>query len=129
MTNPKVPYAPTAPYAQQECNVTAYTTDKSVPHWNVSYLVSQSQDLPVFDCPLAALDLSHASYTCNIREMVGHMAACFDADAKHPILLDENGQIMDGRHRIMKALYEGKTSIPAKRFTTNPIPTRYEDNT
>lgn len=128
MTNPKVSYVPTPPYDQQVCNVTAYKDDPDVPKWNVQYLVSQAQSLPTFDCPLAALDLSHTAYTCNMREMVGHMVACHDADLTHPILLDENGQILDGRHRIMKALYEGKTSLPAKRFTHNPIPTSREPN-
>lgn len=128
MTNPKITYVNHPAYTEQECNLIAYKGDPNIPKWTIAHLITHAKDLPIFDCPLAALDLSHTSYTCNMRQMVGHMAACFDADPTCPILLDENGQILDGRHRIMRAIYEGKTTVPAKRFTTNPIPTSREPN-
>jgi ParB-like chromosome segregation protein Spo0J len=54
--------------------------------------------------------------------MVMHMHAVKNADLKYPIILDEDGEIMDGRHRIMKALYLGVESIKAVRFDANPSP-------
>jgi len=44
-----------------------------------------------------------------------------------PIILDEDGEIMDGGHRIMRAMLEGKSSILAVRFDENPPPCRVSD--
>ena len=54
--------------------------------------------------------------------MVMHMKAVLNADLSFPIILDEDGEIMDGRHRIMKAILEGKRNIKAVRFNENPEP-------
>jgi hypothetical protein len=62
-----------------------------------------------------------------MREMITHFRQVVDADMAYPIILDEDGEIMDGRHRIMHALYNGHTEIKAKRFDTNPTPCRYKE--
>jgi len=41
-----------------------------------------------------------------------------------PIILDEDGELMDGRHRIMKALLIGLETVKAVRFDQNPPPCR-----
>jgi len=38
----------------------------------------------------------------------------------YPIILDDEGYVMDGRHRIFKALLKNKPSIKAVRFTKTP---------
>ena len=76
------------------------------------------------------LDHLYIDYTyANIRlsELVGHMMSVNNADLKYPIILDEDGVIMDGRHRVMKALLEGKKTIKAVRFAENPSPCRIDD--
>jgi len=62
-----------------------------------------------------------------LREMVMHMKAVNDADMECPIILDEDGDIMDGRHRIMKAILLGLPTIKAVRFEDNPNPCRVKD--
>jgi hypothetical protein len=57
-----------------------------------------------------------------------HMKAVQAADLNFPIILDEDGEIMDGRHRIMKAFLEGKETIKAVRFDTNPDPCRIKED-
>jgi hypothetical protein len=59
--------------------------------------------------------------------MVMHIKAVENADLKCPIILDEDGEIMDGRHRIMKALWKGKKTIKAVRFDVNPSPCREDE--
>ena len=66
------------------------------------------------------IELSKGKLT--LREMVMHMKAVQDANLRYPIILDEDGEIMDGRHRIMKALLLGKKTIKAVRFDENPTP-------
>lgn len=91
--------------------------------WSVSRLLELSKDLDVFELPLSHMNLGY-SYSYRPRDFVMHMKAVMDADLKYPIILDEDGEIMDGRHRIMKALYLGKKTIKAVRFDENPTPCR-----
>ena len=42
------------------------------------------------------------------------------ADLNCPIILDESGFVMDGWHRIAKALFEGRKTIKAVRFRETP---------
>lgn len=111
---------PAIPFDQQECNLGKHV-------WSVPRLVQLSQDLPTITVPLDALNLNCTEYVCNMREMVMHAKQIASADMAYPIILDEDGEIMDGRHRIMHALLNGHTEIDAKRFDTNPTPCRHKD--
>ena len=55
-----------------------------------------------------------------LRELADHMQAVLDADLSYPIILDEDGEIMDGRHRLMKAILNRESTIKAVRFDVNP---------
>lgn len=44
-----------------------------------------------------------------------------------PIILDEDGGLMDGRHRLMKAMLIGAETIKAVRFDENPEPCQVKD--
>jgi hypothetical protein len=90
--------------------------------WAVSRLVMLSKDLPTMDVPLKHLNVYNTYDNLTLREMVSHMRAVNASDLKYPIILDEDGEIMDGRHRIMKAMLEGKKTIKAVRFDENPSP-------
>jgi hypothetical protein len=92
--------------------------------WSVARLFTLAKELPVMDVPLAHINMYHKYEGLTIREMVGHMKAVLEADLKYPIILDEDGEIMDGRHRLMKAILEGKKTIKAVRFVENPSPCR-----
>lgn len=95
--------------------------------WSVARLVALSCNLPVMEIPLTHLSLYHKYETLTLREMVMHMEVVNAADLHHPIILDEDGEVMDGRHRVMKALLEGRKKIKAVRFETNPAPCRIRD--
>lgn len=96
--------------------------------WSVPRLVTLARDLEVMDVPLAHLNLYACYEKLSLRQMVMHMRAVEAADLGKPIILDEDGEIMDGRHRIMKALLRGDETIKAVRFSVNPSPCRVEDN-
>ncbi|MBS0229251.1 MAG: hypothetical protein JSS23_11220 [Proteobacteria bacterium] len=63
-----------------------------------------------------------------LREMVMHMKAVQKADLSFPIILDEDGELMDGRHRIMRAMLEGRETIKAVRFDENPTPDKVDSD-
>ena len=94
-------------------------------NWSVARLIALSDDLQVMDIPLAHMNMSEY-YDVSLRQMVGHVVAVNNADLDHPILLDEDGNIMDGRHRLMKAILIGAETIKAKRFLVNPSPCKVE---
>lgn len=55
-----------------------------------------------------------------------HVRRVKDADLDKPILLDWEGGIADGRHRVIKALVLGKRTIKARRMMWKPEPCRRE---
>lgn len=92
--------------------------------WSVARLAELSKDFPVMEIPLDHLYVWHSYKNLRLRDLVMHMKAVNAADLSFPIILDEDGEIMDGRHRIMKALLLGKETIKAVRFDQNPHPCR-----
>ena len=103
--------------------------DNGEAEWRVSDLIFNARNLEVMEIPLEHLNFAQdrigGTY---VREFVSHMKAVMDADLSYPIILSEDGEIMDGRHRLAKALFEGKETIKAVRFETTPTPTRYLDD-
>ena len=96
--------------------------------WSVARLFELSKSLPVMDVPVDHLSIYYTYKNLTLRAMVMHMKAINDADLKFPIILDEDGELMDGRHRIMKALLTGKKTIKAVRFDENPVPCEVVDD-
>lgn len=90
--------------------------------WSVARLFELSKNLEVMEVNIDHLNIYNIYEKLTLREMVMHMKAVQCADLSFPIILDEDGEIMDGRHRIMKALLTGKNSIKAVRFDENPTP-------
>lgn len=96
--------------------------------YSVAKLIDDTKKLPVFDVPLAALDLSHQIWGgSDMLSLACHVKRCMDADIDTPILLDWEGAIADGRHRVLKALALGKRTIKARRMTWKPDPCRKEE--
>ena len=91
-------------------------------HWSVARLVMLSRNLEVMDIPLKHMNVYYTYENLTMREMVAHMRAVNDADMSYPIIMDEEGDIMDGRHRVMKAMFNGYETIKAVRFDVNPSP-------
>ena len=56
------------------------------------------------------------------RSIAGHLSLIGDLDPRHPIILCADGRLMDGMHRVVKAIAEGRTQIPAVRFAKTPPP-------
>ena len=58
--------------------------------------------------------------TC--RDLVGHIRLVEATDLTYPIILSPDGQVMDGMHRIAKALLLGHSEITAVRLDAMPEP-------
>ncbi len=56
-----------------------------------------------------------AQPTCS--SVVEHAKLINQADLSYPVILDKGGRIMDGMHRVCKAMLDGHQSILASQFT------------
>lgn len=56
------------------------------------------------------------------RSIAAHIALVHKADPIYPIILCSEGHLMDGMHRIVKALVEKRETVLAIKFTTTPKP-------
>jgi hypothetical protein len=92
--------------------------------WKTETLIEKSVDLPVFMLPLDSISLEEVLRwkLTNLRDYYVHFKRVSDADITIPIILRDDGYIMDGWHRVIKALYDGVKYIPAKKFIKNPDP-------
>ena len=57
-----------------------------------------------------------------IRVIAEHARRIRDADLHYPVILNADGQLMDGGHRIAKALSLSHTHITAVQFANTPVP-------
>ncbi|NEX81143.1 hypothetical protein [Aeromonas rivipollensis] len=97
--------------------------------WDVRRLVRLSRELPVQAVPLsqiAELDsvhwYGHGSVKPTVRSIIEHCQLMLAADLAYPIILDSAGRVMDGMHRVSKALMQGATQIGAVQFERDPAP-------
>lgn len=61
------------------------------------------------------------------RAVVMHCQKIIDAKLSMPIILDQEGRVMDGMHRLAKAHLMQRPTIRAVQFTTTPAPDKMED--
>jgi hypothetical protein len=97
--------------------------------WNVHRLVELSKDFVRERVSLSAIRELDEPYwsgrpnqklTC--REITDHARLMLDCDLQFPVILSHDGQVMDGMHRICRALLEGHNDIEAVRFPHDPEP-------
>lgn len=99
-------------------------------YWNVMSLLDhcESKGYPIFEIPIAGLSLSGLPWDIsNMDSFVYHMKRVQDTDLKHPIILDDLGQICDGNHRLAKALLKGEKTIKAIRILDMPEPDGHDE--
>lgn len=95
--------------------------------WDVDRLIALSADLPRRSVPLNQISELDQEWSGDDerptwRAFVAHMRLIHDADLTYPIILSADGAVMDGRHRIAKALFDGREHIDAVQFDRDPDP-------
>lgn len=94
--------------------------------WDVDRLVTLSSDLPRRQVPLADIrELDQDWFDdepFTWRTLLEHMELIEQADLAYPIILSASGAVMDGMHRIAKAVRQGRTDIEAVQFAEDPEP-------
>jgi hypothetical protein len=97
--------------------------------WDIHRLVELSHDLVRERVPLSAIRELDEPYWANgsaqkltCREIVNHARLTLDCDLTFPVILSSDGRVMDGMHRICKALLQDLKDIEAVRFVHDPEP-------
>lgn len=97
--------------------------------WNVHRLIELTNNLPRERVPISEIRELDEPYwsgqpgqnlTC--RNVVEHTRLILACDFTYPIILSSDGRVMDGMHRVCKALLEGREDIEAVRFVSDPEP-------
>ena len=102
-------------------------SDQGLLAWDVKRLVALSKDLAVQQVAVAEVHelddnhwFTHEEPTC--RSVVRHAQLIEAADLSYPIILDADGNVMDGMHRVCKALRDNVPAVPCVRFEVTPVP-------
>jgi hypothetical protein len=97
--------------------------------WDVERLIRLSRHLPRKRVALAEIREVDEVYwfddedqrpTC--RAVLEHIRLIDETDLSFPIILGADGRVMDGMHRVAKALLEGRSDIEAVQFEADPEP-------
>ncbi|TML59404.1 MAG: hypothetical protein E6G17_11285 [Actinobacteria bacterium] len=102
--------------------------ERGLDAWDVDRLIALAKDLPVEDVELADIDEVDSVYWFDeldhptVRKVVEHLRLVEAVDLSYPIILGPDGRVMDGMHRIARALLEGRSTIAARRLRALPEP-------
>jgi len=87
----------------------------------ITNLISLAEGLPVKEMPIEHLNIWNLyPKPKSTRDYISHIKSVLEADLNCPIILDDEGYVMDGRHRIIKSIIEEKDTIKFVRFETTP---------
>ena len=93
--------------------------------WDVDRLVSLTKHLEPELVPVASireLDEPYWGEPMTCRSVAEYARFINECDLGYPVILSSDGRIMDGMHRVLKALLLGESHIRAVRFLTDPEP-------
>ena len=92
-------------------------------------LVELTAGLPAVQVPLSEIReldemfwFSDGSHPPTCRNVAFHAKLMNETDLEFPIILSQDGGVMDGMHRVCKALVLGEQTIAAVRFERDPEP-------
>lgn len=103
--------------------------EHGVDAWDVDRLVALSSTLPVRDVDLNSIFEVDTVYWFNdddelptVRNVISHMRLVEEVDPSYPVILGADGCVMDGMHRVVRAIMDGQRTIRAVQFESDPEP-------
>jgi len=76
-----------------------------------------------YDLDLTSIDLGVMPWRCkSMLQFIQHMIDIECVDFKYPIIISPGGWVMNGWHRVAKAILSGKSTIKAIRIFELPKP-------
>lgn len=95
--------------------------------WHIETVWHAAQGMPVEVVPVAAIreideDCWFKGGAATVRAVVQHALQIQEADLSLPIILSSDSQVLDGMHRIAKAVLSGYATVSAQRLSCDPDP-------
>jgi len=89
--------------------------------YSIHAAVTLARDIEVKELLIEDMYIGYDS-PCNgsLRSFLEHVRLVEVADLGYSILLNEDGFVIDGRHRLAKAILTERKTIKAKRFKKDP---------
>ena len=100
--------------------------------WDVDRLIGLSRELRITDVEVSTLGEVDTVYWFDateaptVRRVVEHCRLIGEVDLTYPVILGPDGRVMDGMHRVARALLEGRTTLRCRRFEDIPEPDYYD---
>ena len=103
--------------------------ERGLDAWDVDRLIELTKNFPVTVVALDAIPDVDTDYWFRygpvlptVRRIVDHVRLIREVDMSHPVILGADGRLMDGMHRVARALLDGETTIRAVQFEVDPEP-------
>jgi hypothetical protein len=97
--------------------------------WDVDRLVELSAGFTPIEVPLSEIRELDETFWFNqesdaptCRRVALHAKLMNETNLSLPIILSQDGRVMDGMHRVCKAMIAGRDTILAVRFDEDPEP-------
>ena len=96
--------------------------------WDVDRLIEMTANLAVEEVDLEDLFEIDSVYWFDererptVRRIVEHIRLVDEVDPSHPIILGPDNRVMDGMHRVARALLQDRRTIRAVRLRDLPDP-------
>lgn len=85
------------------------------------YRHAEKLKLVPFYMPLAGFNLNVQPFTLkNLADFIFHVKRVESTSLEYPIIFDNEGQLADGYHRVIRAILSGETTIKAYRLPSMP---------
>lgn len=102
--------------------------------WHIETVWQAARDLPVEEVRIDSIrevdeDCWFNGRPATVRSVVDHARQIDRADLALPVILASDGQVLDGMHRIAKAVLHGHATVPARRLPSDPDPDWYLPST
>ena len=102
--------------------------ERGLDAWDVDRLIELTKDAPIEEVALTDLPEIDSVYWFDssdaptVRKVVDHFRLIQEVDLSYPIIIGPDNRIMDGMHRVARALVEGRKTITAVRLLKVPDP-------
>jgi hypothetical protein len=96
--------------------------------WDVDRLIALVEHEPIEEVRLediVEIDTDYwfdHGYQPTVRKVVEHCRLIHEVNLDYPIVIDPDGRVMDGMHRVARSLLEGRATIMARRLPRLPEP-------
>lgn len=93
--------------------------------WYVDQLWILARDLPVTSRAVQSFrELQECCWeqSMGLADFAAHVRRVEQADPAYPIIISAEGWLMDGAHRLVKAMLRGETHVPVQQFQVTPPP-------